>query len=385
MARVHEIVHGSLFSGIGGFDLAASWCGWKNAFHCEIDLFCQRILQHYWPQAALIENIIGYDWKKWKGKINVLSGGFPCQPFSLAGKRRGTNDGRHLWPAMLGAIREIKPQWVVGENVRGIVSWNEGMVFEQVHTDLEAAGYQVQSFILPAAGVGAPHRRERVFFIAHTPGKGWTKEAQRRWEEYFRQRWPLWNYPSPIGESGIAPYPNGHRRHGTGKKTAPENRWQQGPGQPGQLEGRSAGLCIPGIVTNPKGEPGNDIKPGRQSKTGIKEQKEPGGGAGKDAPSHADGHQRSERWRHQEGPQTADGNACKPGACNRGNTWQDFPSVPPVCGGDDGISSMLDVISFPRWRNQSLQALGNAVVPEVVFQIFTCIQELTDFENCYGR
>lgn len=160
------MTHGSLFSGIGGFDIAAQWAGWENVFACEIDPFCQKVLKYHFPKSTLYENIRTTDFTIWRGRIDVLSGGFPCQPFSTAGKRKGTEDDRYLWPEMLRAIREISPRWVVGENVLGIVNWNGGMVFEQVCADLEAEGYEVQPYVLPACGVGAPHQRNRVWFVA---------------------------------------------------------------------------------------------------------------------------------------------------------------------------------------------------------------------------
>lgn len=161
------MIHASLFSGIGGFDLAANWVGWDNAFTCEIDPFCNKILSHYWPDIDHHSNIKTTCFTQYEGKIDVLSGGFPCQPFSVAGKQKGTGDDRYLWPEMLRAIREIKPQWVVGENVHGIITWSEGMVFEQVCTDLEAEGFKVVPFLLPACGVNAPHQRYRTWFIAY--------------------------------------------------------------------------------------------------------------------------------------------------------------------------------------------------------------------------
>lgn len=161
-----KIVHGSLFSGIGGFDLAAQWMGWENAFHCEWNPFGQRILKHYWPEAVSYGDITKTDFTIWRGRIDILTGGFPCQPYSTAGKRKGTEDERHLWPEYLRAIREIRPRYVVGENVSGLVNWSGGMVFEQVQTDLENEGYEVFPFIIPAAGVGAPHRRDRIWFVA---------------------------------------------------------------------------------------------------------------------------------------------------------------------------------------------------------------------------
>lgn len=161
------MTHASLFSGIGGFDIAAEWAGWDNAFNCEIDPFCRQVLKYHFPDAIQYDDVKTTDFTVWRGKIDVLTGGFPCQPFSTAGKRKGISDDRYLWPEMLRAIWEIRPKWVVGENVLGIVNWNGGMVFEQVHSDLETEGYEVQAFILPACGVGAPHLRYRTWFVAH--------------------------------------------------------------------------------------------------------------------------------------------------------------------------------------------------------------------------
>lgn len=116
------MTHASLFSGIGGFDLAAEWMGWHNAFHCKINEFCTKILNYHFQDAEHYTDITRTDFSKWRGRIDVLSGGFPCQPFSLAGQRKGADDNRYLWPQMLRAIREIRPTWVVGENVTGILT-----------------------------------------------------------------------------------------------------------------------------------------------------------------------------------------------------------------------------------------------------------------------
>lgn len=161
------MIHASLFSGIGGFDLAAGRMGWQNVFNCEIDPFCRKVLAYHFPNAKQYEDVKTTDFTIYRGHIDVLTGGFPCQPFSLAGKRKGSDDTRYLWPEMLRAIREIEPRWVVGENVFGIVNWSDGMVFEQVQSDLEDAGYEVQPYIIPACAVDAPHRRDRVWFVAH--------------------------------------------------------------------------------------------------------------------------------------------------------------------------------------------------------------------------
>ena len=171
--------HGSLFSGIGGFDLAAEWMGWENVFHCEWNEFGQRVLKHYWPKAKSYGDITKTDFTQWRGSVDIITGGFPCQPYSSAGKRKGTEDNRHLWPEMLRAIREIRPSFIVGENVRGIVNWSGGMVFNDVHTDLEAEGYDVTAVLIPACGTNALHKRERVWFVAHANGNGLQKMGKR--------------------------------------------------------------------------------------------------------------------------------------------------------------------------------------------------------------
>jgi hypothetical protein len=114
--------HASLFSGIGGAEIAASWMGWDNVFHCEIQEFPRRVLEYWYPNSKIYEDITKTDFTEWRGKIDVLTGGFPCQPFSLAGQRRGADDDRYLWPETLRAIREIQPTWFVGENVAGLLT-----------------------------------------------------------------------------------------------------------------------------------------------------------------------------------------------------------------------------------------------------------------------
>ena len=161
--------HGSLFSGIGGFDLAAEWMGWENVFHCEWMEFPRKVLDYHFPNADSHIDICKTDFKKYANTIDVLTGGFPCQPFSLAGKRKGTDDERYLWGEMLRAIQEIKPTFVIAENVFGITNIDGGLVFQQVCLDLEAEGYEVQPFIIPAAAKNAPHRRDRCWFIAQNP------------------------------------------------------------------------------------------------------------------------------------------------------------------------------------------------------------------------
>jgi len=154
-----------LFSGIGGFSLGLESAGaFETIQFVENEPWCQKILAKNFPGVPIAGDIREYEGQR----ADVVVGGFPCQPFSVAGKRKGTRDDRHLWPEMLRVIKESKPRWVIGENVRNLTSIQEGMVFEQVCADLENEGYQVQSFIIPASAVNAPHQRYRVWIVAHS-------------------------------------------------------------------------------------------------------------------------------------------------------------------------------------------------------------------------
>jgi len=164
------MTHGSLFSGIGGFDLAAHWAGIENIFACEIDEFCRKVLSKRFPNTTLHKDIKETSFGQYRGTVDIISGGFPCQPFSTAGKRAGIEDNRYLWGEMLRVVREVQPKWVIAENVRGLTNIAGGSTFETVCNDLEVSGYEVQPFIIPALSVGAPHKRDRVWFIAHANG-----------------------------------------------------------------------------------------------------------------------------------------------------------------------------------------------------------------------
>lgn len=157
--------HLDLFSGIGGFALAAGRTGFSTKAFCEKDHYCRAVLKNHWPEVPIIEDIRDFRGNEY-GRIELLTGGFPCQPFSQAGKQRGKDDDRYLWPEMLRVISEAKPSWVVGENVFGLIN----LALDQVHSDLEAIGYEVETLIIPAAGVDAPHRRDRCWIIARILG-----------------------------------------------------------------------------------------------------------------------------------------------------------------------------------------------------------------------
>ncbi|MEE1947256.1 DNA cytosine methyltransferase [Pedobacter sp. KR3-3] len=326
--KVQALRHGSLFSGIGGFDLAAEWMKWRNVFHCEIDPFCRRILQYYFSKAHSYENIKEADFSPYRGKIDVLTGGFPCQPYSLAGKRLGKEDERHLWPWMLNAIRQIRPGWIVGENVYGIISWNNGLVFEEVQADLEAEGYFVQPYVLPAAGVGAPHRRDRVWFVAHANGqrghKGEgteTDDRKRTDQEPIPQRGQLRDQYPPAGRTGLSADTAGFGCDGGFGD-------RQGGHVPDHLDGHA-----------PEAQPQRKIGKRRTGKAGTAEQ-----------------------W----------------GWDGTSDYWADWPTQSPVCTGNDGLSSGLDGITFSKWRKESIKAGGNAIVPQVAYRIFQTIQAIHD-------
>jgi DNA (cytosine-5)-methyltransferase 1 len=164
--------HLDLFSGIGGFSLALEKVGFKTVGFCEIDPYCRLLLQKHWKGVTIHNDIKKLEAKDIKEPIDILTGGFPCQPYSVAGKQKGTGDNRYLWPDMFRVIKEVKPSWIIAENVRGIINIQDGMVFETVCSDLEAEGFEIQTFIIPAAGVGAPHKRERVWIVGYSKHNG---------------------------------------------------------------------------------------------------------------------------------------------------------------------------------------------------------------------
>jgi DNA (cytosine-5)-methyltransferase 1 len=196
------LTHIDLFSGIGGFALAARWAGFQTVQFVEIDPFCQKVLNKNFPGVPIHEDITTYTYRNglqepgakleasgnrqlfqnqpsYRGSPFILTGGFPCQPYSCAGKRRGDQDDRALWPEMLRVISESKPRYVIAENVAGFIN----MGLDDCISSLEAEGYEVQAFIIPACAVNAPHRRDRVWIIAHLGGEG----LQRFGSEYKLQ------------------------------------------------------------------------------------------------------------------------------------------------------------------------------------------------------
>jgi DNA (cytosine-5)-methyltransferase 1 len=161
--------HVSLFTGIGGIDLAAERAGFETVLQVERDPYALQVLEKHWPDVPRITDVRKVNSESVRGSITVVSGGFPCQPFSAAGKRRGVEDDRYLWPELLRIVEEIRPAWVVGENVSGLLSIDGGLEIERMLASLEARDYEIVGVLhYPAAGVGAPHKRDRVFIVAHS-------------------------------------------------------------------------------------------------------------------------------------------------------------------------------------------------------------------------
>ncbi len=151
------------FSGIGGFSLGLERAGMETIAFCEIEPFCQKVLRKHWPNVTIHDDITKLDGKQYVGTVDLICGGYPCQPFSVAGKQKGSNDARHLWPEMFRIIKEVRPSWVIAENVEGHVK----LGLDTVLNDLESEGYTCWPFIIPACAVGAPHQRNRIWIIAN--------------------------------------------------------------------------------------------------------------------------------------------------------------------------------------------------------------------------
>ncbi len=326
--RQEPFNHGSVFTGLGGFDIAAEWMGWNNVFHCEKAEFPRRILQYRYPKAKSYHDIKETDFTIHRGTIDALTGGFPCQPYSHAGKRLGKEDDRHLWPEMLRAVRESQPKWVVGENVRGLINWNGGMVFDEVQADLEAEGYEVLPFLLPACAVNAPHRRDRIWFIAYRNSTGLQKERTEQ---------------QTAGITGssikrITTNTDSNGQHGSDS----EHEEHTGEGRKYALDDTQP------LIMHPDSD---RLQRRRKEKIG----------------------ENTERF-------TPTSNIQIPG-------WENFPTERPLCGRNDGFPYALDADAlldgrkprnpwqpYNKWRQESIKAYGNAIVPQVALQIFKAIQ-----------
>jgi DNA (cytosine-5)-methyltransferase 1 len=312
------LTYASLFTGIGGFDIGAEQRGWRAVLHCEKDEFCKRVIRYYWPDTKFIDDVTTEDFSRYRGWADVLFGGFPCQPYSNSGKRKGTEDDRHLWPNMLGAIRAMQPRWVVGENVHGLITWNRGLVFDEVQSSLEAEGYKVQSYVLPASSVQAPSQRYRVFIIGYKEGMG----------THLQER-------------------SDTDSHGTGEGLSDRGTMEVTSGEVRRGAKRDVSQLLPSEGTHTHGD-------------SFRLQ----GGIGSE----------------QQSIQQAQGAPSRGGAVGMVAEeigWADFPTVSPLLFRDDGIPTGLDTeaISYSKWIEQSIKGAGNAVVPAMAKRIFDAIEQ----------
>lgn len=379
--------HASLFSGIGGPEVAAAMLGWENVFHCEINGFGRKVLEYWFPQSDSYEDITKTDFSKYRGTIDVLTGGFPCQPFSYAGKRGGQQDQRYLWPEMLRVINEVRPTWVIGENVAGIGTMVEQcritdlgsevtlfekgngvhrysaeftFTIERICSDLESKGYSVQPMLIPACAVGAPHRRDRIFFIAHytdscndlrESGQHESESGKERLSERNEVRKP--GEPSDVRSTMQSSASNSqclrlqHNMVGRGESRMLE----------AQSRGRERGISeqVQFVEAAGKGKPIADSNLQRcdQSK-----------------PSKESGNK--ERFAREENFKGGIG------CLHPKERWTSFPTISAVHRGNDGIPFDVDNLSIPlnKWRTESIKAYGNAIVPQVMFRIFEAIEAI---------
>ena len=390
MVELKSMRHASLFSGIGGPEVAAAMLGWENVFHCEINGFGRKVLEYWFPDSESYEDITKTDFTKFRGTIDVLTGGFPCQPFSYAGKRGGQSDERYLWPEMLRVINEVRPTWVIGENVAGITTMVEScqvtdmgseatlfeasggihrytaefaFTIERICSDLESKGYSVQPMLIPACAVGAPHRRDRVFFIAHNnfasdsihqgslrnASTNATKEGKERISERNEVQWP--NEPADARSEMQSPYADSSCK-------GLERSHESGSG-----EGRKRMQVRRNIA-------GCDCADGSESYSysysycnRLLESLR----------ARQDG---NEGWSGQEFFVEVIADSIR--RLHPSERWCSFPVVSPVHRGNDGIPFDVDslTISFSKWRTETIKAYGNAIVPQVMYRIFEAIEAL---------
>ncbi|KKN55718.1 hypothetical protein LCGC14_0579270 [marine sediment metagenome] len=310
---------GSLFSGIGGFELAATCAGIKPLWSNEIDSFCCKVLRKNFDHE-IIEKDIREIGKHNLKSVDIITGGFPCQPFSQAGKRKGTKDDRYLWSEMLRVIRELKPSYVIGENVAGLLSMENGKTLENILIDLENEGYRTEIFTIPACAIGAWHRRDRIWIIA------------------YNGSWNTWGGD----ESKQAKM----RRHEPRKNTKTSSSFS-GQNNSGGISKRKLEATI--TLENAS----NATSKRLERKKWIQKSKR-FDQRGKNAtnPNHTN---RKEQWKQKSNQKELTTIRCD-------SWWEVEPNVGRVANGIPG-------------RVDRLKGLGNAIVPQVAYELFKVIKE----------
>ena len=406
------MTHASVFSGIGGPEVAATMLGWENLFHCEINPFGRRVLDYWYPNSKSYEDITTTDFTEWRGRVDVLTGGFPCQPFSYAGRRRGAEDDRYLWPSMYRAIDEIQPTWVVAENVAGILTMveqgevskvagsaslfdafddlrgryelRETFTLQRICADLESHGYAVQPVLVPACAVGAPHRRDRVFIVARriasdtdnrTDGRTAREDEGKSGEERIQERHEVRKPDEPNQvrhESATIPEDSMHSRQLYGQDEV--EGCERNIGNVGAGGGER--LCGETSRTDSADTSDARAESLRRERQDAIHRPRPSAdtdnsGLQEERPEQPTAMPRRTDIRNGEWYKI-DERSAEVAGCGR---WNDFPSVSPVHRGNDGLPFDVDrlTLSFGKWRTEALKAYGNAIVPQVMYEIFRAI------------
>ena len=360
-----------LFSGIGGFSLGMEATKRiSTVAFCEKDEYCRKVLKKHWSNTQRYIDIRDIDGTKISA--DIISGGFPCQPFSVAGKRKGTEDDRYLWDEMLRIITEVKPRWVVGENVQGIININNGLVLRQVQTDLEAQGFQVQCFLIPASGIGAWHKRNRVWIIANSNPRlsiGENKEIQTRGNTIDSSSKDVSNSNSRL-----------RRGRGTEQESGANEIWGFYPTQEEQTEQHIRSKAVGCDALPRKDVPntkifGSDERKFRNSKKESGEEREVRSKVGRNdstnvSNSNVKGSQRHKLQHYMEDGKESSTNNGKRSIEEQQTWWQTQSSL---CGVPNGISYELD-----KGRVNRIKALGNAIVPQIAFEIGKAILAAED-------
>ncbi len=406
--------HLDLFSGIGGFALAVEEI-WPNSEHifCDNDRYCQKLLKLRFPNSKIygdikeIKSIADADWNRLQKqrkkqqadrnrqlfKVDILTGGFPCQPFSQAGKRRGTDDDRYLWPEMLRVIRLAKPRWVIAENVRGLLTMQNGMVFEQVCFDLENSGYEVQPFIIPAVSVNAPHRRDRIWFVAHALSDKTNRKKKRgKLSETSGKQKQNRAQHSSARQSLRAAF--GGRCERLEKNTlvvedarnAESARQSSGDERQRKAQyGRAGSGSDQFITSNTKSkrkgrfsseECGTEKRTMEQSKSKGREIRREGKRRIGDASySKRDGY--AERYQKTRRKKQSSKQRRVFKFKREGWEFSWLEVAAKLCGVDDGLPAELDEFELTKSRHrvERLKALGNAIVPQVAIEIMRAIKK----------
>ena len=404
--------HLDLFSGIGGFALAVKEI-WPDAEHvfCDNDAYCRELLKLRFPKSKIygdikeIKTIADADWNGLQKsgqkqqttrhrqffKVDLVTGGFPCQPFSQAGKRRGTDDDRYLWPEMLRVIRLAGPRWVIAENVRGLLTMQNGLVFEQVCADLENSGYEVRPFIIPAVAVNAPHRRDRIWFIAHALGDKADRKKKRRElsEARSQQKQNRETYRS-AGKSLRTASGRRSERFEKNASVAETARNTESAGQPGGDErqrktqhGRTGAGSDKRSSSDTESERKRRLA-GKECGTEKRqmEQNEPAR-----SEIRREGKRRSGHSSDSESGQSGKPSQRKRRKGFERRSWERswIEVATELCGVDDGLPAKLDgfELSKSRHRIERLKALGNAIVPPMATEIMRAIKSAD--ENIGGN